>query len=330
MAHTDCNFELQNSRKAPLRRKEAGVDPESGLPIVFAPRLIRNPKTDEQAIVASVAEEARWARKWRVPVETVRMTLERAIPAEFVGHHRNYSSERLPVADKVRSAINDLVPSTASDFHALEAKGDVWLLRAELPDGSHLFSLTGIDSRVLEQSHTLAIRAGRDYLDSSDDPFTDWAKEVWHFHVRRLEASWIKDRRDRFTTSPHVYGGDEVRVRCPSESLDGFCAVSADFAGSLGSRHGRSPRSKHSARRGRPPAGAIEGSVVKNLRLELDLGQAVFAKRCRISEDTLQVAEKRSLATDQTIKKIERFAKRNAPKVQLKLSQKKKSKNPSK
>jgi hypothetical protein len=239
MTQTDCNFELQNSRKAPLRRKEAGVDPESGLPIVFAPRLIRNPKTDEQAIVASVAEEARWARKWRVPVKTVRMALERAIPAELVGHQRNDSNERLRVADTARSAINDFSPPTASDFHALEAKGDVRLLRAELPDGSHRFSLTGIDSRVLEQSHTLAVRAGRGYLDSTDDPSTDWAKEIWHFHVRRLEASWIQDRRDRFTTSAQVYDG--VPVRCPSESLDGFCAVSADFVGSLATPTATSP-----------------------------------------------------------------------------------------
>jgi len=330
MAQTDCNFELQNSRKAPPKRKEAGVDPESGLPIVFAPRLIRNPKTDEQAIVASVAEEARWARKWRVPVETVRMALERAIPAELAGHHRTFSSERLRVADTARSAINDSPPPTASDFHALEAKGDVRLLRAELPDGSHRFNLTGVDSRVLEQSHTLAIRAGRDYLDSSDDPFTDWAREVWHFHVRRLEAPWIKDRRDRFTTSPHMYNG--VPVRCPSESLDGFCAISADFVGSLGSQHGRRrvPRlyfnaasgvhSKHMARRGRPTAVTIDGRLVKSLRLDLELDQVLFAKRCQISPDVLQAAEKHNRATDLTINKIERFAKRKGLKLQLKPS----------
>ena len=328
MTRTDGKLETQNSHKAPLKRKEAGVDPESGLPIVFARRPIRNPKTDEQAIVASVAEEARWARKWRVPVKTVRMALERAIPAELVGHQRNDSNERLPVADTAGSAINDFSPPTASDFHALEAKGDVRLLRAELPDGSHRFSLTGIDSRVLEQSHTLAVRAGRGYLDSTDDPFTDWAKEVWHFHVRRLEASWIQDRRDRFTTSPQVYDG--VPVRCPSESLDGFCAVSADFARSLGSHHARSPRSKHSARRGRPPAVAIDGSLVKKLRLDSDLKQAAFADLCKISPDVLQDAEKRNLATDETIEKIERFAKRNTLKVQLKLPVNKMPQNPSK
>jgi hypothetical protein len=76
--------------------------------LVFAPRLIRNPKTDEQAIVASVAEEARRARKWRVLVKTVRMALERAFP--LAGHPRNYSSERS--ADQARSAIDDLTPPT--------------------------------------------------------------------------------------------------------------------------------------------------------------------------------------------------------------------------
>ena len=84
------------------------------------------------------------------------------------------------------------------------------------------------------------------------------------------------------------------------------------------------------ARRGRPPAVAIDGSLVRTLRRDSGSDQASFAEACRISVDVLQAAEKHNRATDVTISKIEGLARRKGLKLQLKLSSKKKSKKPSK
>lgn len=65
-------------------------------------------------------------------------------------------------------------------------------------------------------------------------------------------------------------------------------------------------------RRGRPKASPIDREKVRSLRG--DLSQEAFCRRCHISPDTLQLAE-RGLATDNTVVKICDYAKRKGVKL---------------